>query len=118
MTKNVAVARCASRASSTCGVVVEGPSSKVSAIRRSAREPAETSRGSVTPPALRRVAVAGPRVRRSDRDQLGPLGPGLERAHRLLRHPDGVPRLQLDHLVIQLDPQASVDDDVDLFLLL
>src|SRR5512132_1969184 len=116
MTKNVATALCASSASSTAGVVRDGPSSNVSAIVRRLPAPHETSRGSVSPPARVHLRVARPRVRRAAKDDLRALRPALEVAHRLLRDPDGVPRFQLENLVVELQACTSLDHDVHLFL--
>src|SRR6266545_16954 len=117
MTKNVARASYASSASSTAGVVRDGPSSKVSASVRPRPLPHEIRRGSVSPPARAHLRVARPRVRRAEQDDLCAVGPALEVAHRLLRDTHSVPRLQVEDLVVELQARAPVDDDVDLLLL-
>src|SRR6266545_1403138 len=117
MTKNVARASYASSASSTAGVVRDGPSSKVSASVRPRPLPHEMRRDSISPPARAHLRVARPRVRGAEQDDLCALGPALEVAHRLLRDTHSVPRLQVEDVIVELQARAPIDDDVDLLLL-
>src|SRR6185437_6437541 len=71
---------------------------------------------SVAPPALLDLRVPRAGVWRTDRDQLDAFGAGLEPTRRLLRDAYRIPLLQLDDLVLELDPHAPVDDEVDLLL--
>ena len=65
----------------------------------------------VAPPILGHVRVARARVRRADRDELGPVVAGFEAAHGVPVEADGVPLLQLADLVLDLDPAAAADEE-------
>src|SRR5439155_15765725 len=70
---------------------------------------------SVAPPALDHLRVL--HVGRSaEGDDLRPLGTGLERAHHVTRHADGVPLTKVHDLVADLDPRAARHHQVDLLL--
>ena len=71
--------------------------------RRVGEELDQPVRALLAPPALHHLGVAGARVRRSDDQELGALGAGLERSHRVLVHADRVPLLQVLDLVLDLD---------------
>src|SRR5204862_6495148 len=75
-------------------------------------------RSSVAPPALSDLGVARPRVRRADRDDLRAFRPSFESSRHGVVDAQGVPLLQLDHLVLHLRAKAAADDDVHLFLVL
>src|SRR5438445_217412 len=70
----------------------------------------------VGPPVLLDLGVAGAGTRRADREQLEPVGPGLEGARRVLRHAHRIPLAEVDDLVLELDPAAARENDVDLLL--
>ena len=53
----------------------------------------------------------------TDRDDLQPLGPRLERAHNLRRDAHDIPVVELDHLIIEQHPPRPADDHVRLLLL-
>src|SRR5262245_39325139 len=68
------------------------------------------------PPTLDRLGVARPGGRRANQEQLRAVRTGFEIPGRLRRHPHRVPRLELDHLVLELEPRAAREQHVDLFL--
>src|SRR5687767_5492294 len=69
----------------------------------------------VGPPALFQLRVARV-VARSEREVLRSLGSGLHVAHGALADSHGVPLLQVEDLVVELDAGAARDEDVDLLL--
>lgn len=54
----------------------------------------------------------------ADREHLEPAGAGLEGAGNAGGDPDRVERLDLEHLVVELDPAAAAENDEDLLGLL
>src|SRR3954454_253786 len=57
-------------------------------------------------------------VPRAEREDLEPLGPGLERARHARRHADRVERADRHDVVVELDAPVTGEDDVDLLGLL
>jgi hypothetical protein len=67
---------------------------------------------SISPGVCDRLAVSG--VVSAEGEKLQAIMSGLERPRRRGRYSNGVQRADVDELVIELDPAAPVENDVDL----
>src|SRR5215217_4916286 len=73
-------------------------------------------RRSVAPPSRDHLRALLRSLRRPEGDHHSAVRTALQVAHRVARHPHGVPLSQVHDFVLDLDPRAALDDDVDLFL--
>jgi hypothetical protein len=63
------------------------------------------------------LGVSGFRPRCPEEDQFGAVRAGFEAAHRPLGDADGVPRHEIEHLIVKLEVSGAGNEDVDLLLL-
>jgi hypothetical protein len=72
----------------------------------------------VAPPLLNHLGVARTGVRGAHDEELGTRVARFDAPHRVLVDPNGIPRLEVPDLVLDLHPRAAADEDVDLLLVL